>query len=121
MRPGGAVGPAQSRYHANLPSQGQGKFRVSQLLPARPQVAIERAPARLSAALFDRLDALLLFAPRDAAAALGALPHGALLARAHARRPRAALSCHLVPVPTRRGLAVIIGVLPDRADAFQRM
>ena len=94
---------------------------MSQLLPARPRIAIERAPARLGAALFERLDALLLFVPRDAAAALGTLPHGALLARAHARRPRPALGCHLVPVPTRRGLAVVIGVLPDGADTFQRL
>jgi len=94
---------------------------VSPLLPTRARVAIERAAARLGAGLIDRLDALLLIVPRDAAAPLAALPHGALLARAHARRPRAPLSCHLVPVPTRRGLAVVIGVLPDDADAFQRL
>ncbi|MBS0373345.1 MAG: leucyl aminopeptidase family protein [Proteobacteria bacterium] len=47
------------------------------------------------------------------------LPHGALLQREQARLRSAPGQCFSVSAPTRAGLRIVVGLRPERADAFQ--
>ena len=48
-------------------------------------------------------------------------PWGDALAREHARLKRSPGSCYSVTLPTRRGLRVVVGILPKGADPFHTL
>jgi leucyl aminopeptidase len=91
------------------------------LLPPGDRLAVSRVAAAPTAAWLRRLDALLLVVDADRLAALGGLTWGAPLAREHARLKCAPGRTFTLTLPTRRGLRVVVGVRPARADAFQTL
>ena len=93
----------------------------AKLLPPGDAPSLSRTSARLTAALYNRLDALLLLVAAESVRRLTDLPSGTLLAREHGRLKRPPGSCYSFTLPTRRGLRVVIGVLADAADAFQTL
>jgi leucyl aminopeptidase len=90
---------------------------VTDLLPPRARVALQRAAARPTAKLLADLDALLLIVPADAPD-FGSLPDGARLAREHARRPRSAGGTYVAALG---GLRIHVGVQARDATPFQRL
>jgi len=91
------------------------------LLPPGALPTLSRAAGRPTSALYNRLDALLLLVDADAVTGFTDFPLGDALAREHARLKRPPGSCYSVTLPTRRGLRVVVGVLPKAADPFQTL
>jgi len=91
------------------------------LLPPDDFPVLSRAASRPTAALCGRLDALLLLVDADAVAGFADFPWGDTLVREHVRLTRSPGSCYSVTLPTRRGLRVVVGILPDDADPFQML
>jgi leucyl aminopeptidase len=91
------------------------------LLPPDDRLAVSRVAAPLSKAWLARLDALLLMVDGERLGDLADLPWGELL-----RREQARLRCtpghhFALSLPTPRGLRVVVGVRPARADSFQSL
>lgn len=100
---------------------GQGNAPVLELLPPRSRPTVARGTQLPTAALLDRLDALVLVVtPRDAER-LRTLPHGAQLAREHGRAPRSAGATWTTVLPTRAGTRVHVGVVANDATPFQAL
>ncbi len=91
------------------------------LLPPDERLAVSRVAGPPSAAWFARLDALLLMVDADRVDRLDALPWGVPLRREHARLKCTPGQSYAVTVPTRRGLRIVVGVRPARADAFSTL
>jgi leucyl aminopeptidase len=90
---------------------------VTDLLPPRARVALQRGAARPTSKFLAALDALLLIVPADEPD-FGSLPDGAALAREHARRPRGAGGTYVAALG---GLRVHVGVQARDATPFQRL
>ena len=91
------------------------------LLPEIDSLAVSRVAAPPSAAWFARLDALLLMVDAERSGELARLPWGALLQREHARLKCRPGHSFALSLPTPRGLRVVVGVRPARADTFQAL
>ncbi len=91
------------------------------LLPPDDRLAVSRVAAPPAKAWLARLDALLLMVDAERLDELAALPWGTLLQREQ-RRLRCTPGHHFaLSLPTARGLRVVVGVRPARADAFQSL
>lgn len=89
------------------------------LLPAAAGPALAAPSPALNATLLGRLDALLLFVPARATdRALAGMAHGKLLAARFERAVRKPGTSFVVPLPTARDAAAIVGIVPDGAAPF---
>lgn len=91
------------------------------LLPPDDFPVLSRAAGRPTVALCGRLDALLVLLDGDAVTGFTDFPWGDTLLREHSRLKRSPGSCYSVTLPTRRGLRVVVGILPKGAEPFQML
>lgn len=89
------------------------------LLPAARRPALAAAQPRLTQALLDSLDAVLVFVPAASAAeALARLPLGELLVRKLERTPRKPASSFALTLPTKSQTVAAVGLVPEGAAPF---
>src|SRR5271170_4062226 len=85
-------------------------------------VPVRQISARITASLLARYSSALVFLPlRPTAADFGALPHGAVLRRLHARKIRKAGDCFHLRVGAQAQTLLVVACLADDAGTFERL